>query len=176
MKTSFFQLFKDALYHPKKHAAYRLLSIGKTIQYLFILITIVTICSFIKFTFSLGNEADTLHEITPYLNDIKWLLYPLAFLFLFIMNTAFLFIRVSFYAFIGLFLLKLLQRRGEYRMLWRTATFSMSLGYLLTTGLSFFLPSTFWLTLLGFVLTVSYLVIAVRKYPVQPKVKTSVSI
>ncbi len=43
------QLFIDSLINPKKLAAYRILSIGKVIQYVFILITLVTAFSFGQF-------------------------------------------------------------------------------------------------------------------------------
>lgn len=176
MKIPQWRLLIDALIHPKKHAAYRLLPIGKTMQFLFLLIFFISIGTFINFTFNLDEQNSTLEGMAPYISEIKWLLYPLAFIFLFIFNTALLFIRVSFYAAVGLLLLKVTERRGEYRMLWRTATFSTTLGYLLTSTLSFFLPSAMWITLLGFLITMTYLWIAIRKYPKQPKTKINVPI
>lgn len=174
MKIPLRKLYIDAIFHPKKHAAYRLLSIGRTIQFLFSLVLFITVCAFIKFSFALGDQNDMIEGMSTYMNDIQWLLYPLAFIFLFIINTALLFIRVSFYAAVGLLLLKILSRRGEYRMLWRTASFSITLAFLLTTILSYFLPSSPILTLGGFAVTVLYLFIAIKKYPVQPKAKLNV--
>ena len=43
------QLFLDSLIHPKKLAAYRILSIGKVIQYTFLLVFILTTFSFGQF-------------------------------------------------------------------------------------------------------------------------------
>lgn len=176
MKIPHWRLLIDALIHPQKHAAYRLLPIGKTMQFLFLLIFFISIGTFINFTLNLGEQNSSLEGMTPYISEIKWLLYPLAFIILFTFNTALLFIRVSFYAAIGLLLLKMIARRGEYRMLWRTATFSTTLGYLVTSILSFFIPSAMWITLLGFMLTLIYLWVAIRKYPKQPKPKISVPI
>ncbi|MBQ0140345.1 MAG: DUF1189 family protein [Kurthia sp.] len=165
------QLFKDALLHPKKHAAYRLLPIGKVIQYLFLLSTIITLISFTQFTLGFGEQTNSIEGLAQYIDGIEWLLYPLSLIFLFIMNTSLLFIRVSIYAAIGLLFIYFLHRRGEYRMLWRTATFSMTLGFLLSTILSFFNLTSLWISFISAIITLVYLYIALKKYPKQPKEK-----
>lgn len=174
MKITYWQLLKDALLHPKKHAAYRLLPIGKLIQYLFLLSIIITIISFIQFALGFNQQANSIEGLQQYIGGIQWLMYPLSFLFLFIMNTSLLFIRVSIYAAVGLIFIHLLHRRGEYRMLWRTATFSMTCGFLFSTCLSFFNLTSPWISLISAGITIFYLSIATQKYPKKPKEKLSV--
>ncbi|MCP1145278.1 DUF1189 family protein [Lysinibacillus endophyticus] len=163
------QLFIDSLLHPKKLAAYRLLSIGKTIQYVFLLIALVTIFSFIQFLTGVSTISYSIEGLTEYIEDIQWLLYPFAILFLILTTTVLLFGRISIYAFVGVVILKLTNRRGEYRHMWRTAalanTWSTLLSIIFTT-LQFTgtIP-----TLIGIVITVILLFIASTKYPKIPK-------
>lgn len=165
MQITHWQLLKDALLYPKKHAAYRLLPIGKIIQYIFLLSTIITIISFIQFVLGFSE----IEGLQQYIGEIKWLLYPLSLLFLVTMNTALLFIRISIYAAIGILIIHLLHRRGEYRMLWRTATFSMTCGFLVSAILSFFNITSLWVSFSSALITLLYLYIAIQKYPKQPK-------
>lgn len=163
------QLFIDSLLHPKKLAAYRLLSIGKTIQYVFLLIALVTIFSFIQFLTGVSTISYSIEGLTEYIEDIQWLLYPFAILFLILTTTVLLFGRISIYAFVGVVILKLTNRRGEYRHMWRTAalanTWSTLLSIIFTT-LQFTgtIP-----TLIGIVITIILLFIASTKYPKIPK-------
>lgn len=163
------QLFIDSLLHPKKLAAYRLLSIGKTIQYVFLLIALVTIFSFIQFLTGVSTISYSIEGLTEYIEDIQWLLYPFAILFLILTTTVLLFGRISIYAFVGVVILKVTNRRGEYRHMWRTAalanTWSTLLSIIFTT-LQFTgtIP-----TLIGIVITVILLFIASTKYPKIPK-------
>ncbi|MFP3918811.1 DUF1189 family protein, partial [Lysinibacillus telephonicus] len=126
------QLFIDSLIHPKKLAAYRLLSIGKIIQYVFLLIAVITIFSFIQFITGVSENSVELVGLTEYVKDIQWLLYPFALLLLTITSTFLLFIRISLYALVGIVLLKILKRRGEYRHMWRTASLAITWSTLLT--------------------------------------------
>ncbi|MEL3961689.1 DUF1189 family protein [Lysinibacillus endophyticus] len=163
------QLFIDSLLHPKKLAAYRLLSIGKTIQYVFLLIALVTIFSFIQFLTGVSTISYSIEGLTEYIEDIQWLLYPFAILFLILTTTVLLFGRISIYAFVGVVILKVTNRRGEYRHMWRTAalanTWSTLLSIIFTT-LQFTgtIP-----TLIGIVITIILLFIASTKYPKIPK-------
>lgn len=171
MKITIWQLFKDALFQPKKHAAYRLLSIGKIMQYLLVLASLITVISFIQFSLGFGQQQHTIEGFSEFMANIQWLLYPLSFIFLFIMNTSMLMIRVSIYAALALVLLNLFKRRGEYRMLWRTAALSMTLGYLVSTILSFFSYTSFWIAAGSAFITLCYLYFAIQKYPKQPNSK-----
>ncbi|GEK33936.1 DUF1189 family protein [Kurthia sibirica] len=173
MKITHYRLFLDSLLHPKKHAAFRLLSIGKLIQFLFLIALLISIPASIQFIEGLSTQKAATEGLSSFLHAINWLLYPLSFLFIIIFNITILFIQASLYALLALCLLKFFQRRGEYRMLWRTAAFSMILGVLLSTVLSFFFTDQLAFHLLAIAITTIYLLIAIQKYPKQATAKNS---
>ena len=164
------QLFIDSLIHPKKLAAYRLLSIGKTIQYVFILVGIITVYSFIRFLIGVDNSFFNIEGLTKYIEEIQWILYPFAFLFLTFTTTILLFVRISLYAFVGIILLKLFSRRGEYRFMWRTAALAITWSTLLSIPLSLIdRINTLTENIIGITITIIILIIASLKYPKLPK-------
>lgn len=168
------QLFIDSLIHPKKLAAYRLLPIGKVIQYTFLLITIVTVFSFGRFTAGMSvNTFDmtSINGLTEYIEGIKWLLYPVTFIMLFVFTTMLIFGQIALYALAGLFILKVMKRRGEYRHIWRTTTFAMTWAILISM-ISDYLPiNSTIISVFSLLLTVTLLTIAFTKYPKQPIAK-----
>ncbi|MFJ8514352.1 DUF1189 family protein [Lysinibacillus xylanilyticus] len=168
------QLFIDSLIHPKKLAAYRLLPIGKVIQYTFLLITVVTVFSFGRFT--AGLSVDTLdmnsfNGITEYIEGVKWVLYPVTFIMLFVFTTMLIFAQIALYALAGLLILNVMKRRGEYRHIWRTTTFAMTWAILISM-LSDYLPiNSTIISVFSLFLTVTLLIVALTKYPKQPITK-----
>ncbi|ARD46790.1 DUF1189 family protein [Sporosarcina sp. P33] len=133
----FHQLFKASLHEPKKLAAFRLLPIGKVIQYIFVFIFLYTGVSFLQFV--LGDHI--LFQSSPELAEIGetigLLIYPIAFVLQLVIITSYLFIRISIFAIIGVLLLKVLHRRGEFRFMWRTAAIAATLPILLTMAFEF---------------------------------------
>ncbi len=169
MKINHWQLFKDSITNPKKIAAYRLLPIGKVIQYVLLLVLFVTIVSFIQFLTGFGLESSRIEGLKEFVNEIKWLIYPFGLLLLFIINSFSLFVQISIYAIVGLGILKYMKKRGEYRHIWRTTALSVTLSTIITT-LSVFLPvNARFISSLGIAITTIYLVLACTKYPNQPK-------
>ncbi|GEK32062.1 hypothetical protein KZO01_23710 [Kurthia zopfii] len=168
MNISHRRLLLDALFSPKKHGAYRLLPIGKVIQFTFLLTFIMTILSFFSFSNGFNVEQSQIAEFESYFNSIKWLLYPLSFITLWISIIVLFYVQISIYAAIALMYVVYSNRRGEYRMLWRTATFSSTFGFILSNLLSFTATPSFIILLLSSGITISYLFIAVQKYPKQP--------
>lgn len=169
--VSHIQLFLDSLFQPKKLAAYRILSIGKVIQYVFILITIVTFFSFIQFMTGVSETAIQMKGLQQYVKDIQWLLYPFALFLLFFTSTVLLFVRISIYAAIGTVLLKLLKRRGEYRHMWRTSAFAITWSTLLSILFSFFSLSSGLATTINAIITIILLILASLNYPKLEKTK-----
>ena len=169
MKITHWQLFKDSLIHPKKLAAYRLLPIGKIIQFVLLLVLFVTIVSFIQFLTGVGLETSQINGLKQFVNDIKWLIYPFAFLLLFVINSFTLFVQISIYAFIGLGLLKFQHKRGEFRHIWRTTAFTVTLSTIFTSLSVFFISNNRLVSSLSIAITAIYLIIACSKYPNQPK-------
>ena len=159
------QLFIDSLIHPKKLAAYRILSIGKVIQYVFILITLVTAFSFGQFVTGMNEDLFNIDGLTEYMADIQWLLYPFAFIFLFVMTSLLIFARISLYALAALFVIKGMQRRGEYRQIWRTSAFAITWATLLSIVFEMLQVSGNWVTLVGIFITMGIIIIALTKYP-----------
>ena len=159
------QLFIDSLINPKKLAAYRILSIGKVIQYVFILVTLATAFSFGQFTTGVSEDLFNMDGLTNYIADIQWLLYPFAFIFLFVMTSLLIFAQISLYSLAGLFLVKGMQRRGEYRQIWRTTAFAITWSTLLSILFKIFQLSSNWVILIGVFITMGILIIALTKYP-----------
>ncbi|PIC66964.1 4-hydroxy-3-methylbut-2-en-1-yl diphosphate synthase [Sporosarcina sp. P21c] len=165
----FHQLFKASLHEPKKLAAFRMLSIGKVIQYIFVFIFLYTCVSF--FQFVIGDH--TLFQSSPELAEIGetigFLIYPIAFVLQLVIITSYLFIRISIFAIIGVLLLKLLRRRGEFRFMWRTAAIAATLPILLTMVFEFvpaMQSSSLWIASLVHLL---YVWRAAVYYPKQPR-------
>ncbi|QCR32882.1 DUF1189 family protein [Lysinibacillus sp. SGAir0095] len=163
------QIFIDSLIHPKKLAAYRLLTIGKTIQYVFLLIAVVTIYSFVQFLTGVSETSYNIQGLTEYVKDIQWLLYPFAFVLLTLTSTILIYIRISIYAFVGLVLLKMMNRRGEYRHMWRTAALAITWPTLLTVLFSILKMASIVSSILGILITIIILILASTKYPKLPK-------
>jgi len=163
------QLFIDSLIHPKKLAGYRMLSIGKVIQYVFILTTLLTIFPFIDFITGVSKEITfDIEGLAQYVEDIQWLLYPFALVVLFLTSTALVFIQISIYALVGIGLLKLMNRRGEYRHMWRSSALAITWTTLLSILFPYLPLHNLIGTLLSIVITITLLIIATTKYPKLP--------
>ena len=162
-----FQLLKASLMEPKKQAAVRIMTIGKIMRFVFLFILLLTIAAFIEFTIGLNSVSGDLEGLLVYIEEIEWLLYPLAFIMLFVTTTLYHFIKISIFAWVGIFILKGMKRRGEYRQMWRTAALAVTVPTILsfTTG---FITDNEWLPLLISLLTVVYLYLAVKYYPKLP--------
>lgn len=163
------KLFFDSLFHPKKLAAYRILPIGKIIQYVFLLITLLTVFSFINFVTGISDNEYNLEGLTSFVKDIQWLLYPFAFIFQYIMNTIILFVFISLLAYVGLFVIHISKRRGEYRHIWRTASLAITWSIILTIVCSYMSFSKIIEWFIVAILPIVYITIASLKYPKLPK-------
>lgn len=162
-----YQLLKASLMEPKKQAAVRILTIGKIMRFVFLFILLLTIVAFIEFLSGLDSVSGELDGLLLYIEEIEWLLYPLAFISLFVSTTLYHFIKISLFAWIGMAILKMRNRRGEYRHLWRTAALSVTFPTILSYTADFFVENG-WLPLLLTLLSVVYLYLAVRYYPKMP--------
>lgn len=167
MNLNIYQLLKASLIEPKKQAAVRILPIGKIMRFIFLFILVLTIAAFIEFITGLNNVSGDLEGLLVYIEEIEWLLYPLAFILLFVSTTLYHFIKISLFAWIGMVILKARKRRGEYRHLWRTAALSVTIPTILSFGIGFFTDNA-WLPLLISLLTLVYLYMAVKYYPKMP--------
>lgn len=164
---SLIQLFKFSLHSPKKMAAFRLVPIGKVMQYIFSYILIMSIISFIYFVNGISNQSDSMEGLLEYFTKIKWLLYPFSFLFLFVLNTLFIFVRISILAYIGTIILSIRKRKGEYRHIWRTALFASTVPMLLSMIFAIFQFSSNYIQLVIYFLSFVIILLATKYYPVK---------
>ncbi|MER2088479.1 MAG: DUF1189 family protein [Sporosarcina sp.] len=165
----FQQLFKSAIHEPKKLAAFRLLPIGKVFRYVFVFVALFTLLSFIRY---IGGDA-VLFESTPeqmeHGKTIGGLIYPIAFLLQLVISTSYIFIQISILGYIGLLLLKLMKRRGEYRHIWRTSAIAVTVPILLTIGLDFLPSLKTFSTVFTAAVHFAYIAAAARYYPKMPQ-------
>lgn len=148
-------------------AAFRLIPIGKVMQYIFSYILIMSIISFVFFMNGISDQQQTMEGLLEYFSEIQWLLYPFAFLFLFVLNTLFIFVRISIFAYIGSFILVLRNRKGEFRHIWRTALFASTIPMLLSIIFAILQFSSNYLQLVIYVISLLILILATKYYPIK---------
>lgn len=165
-----YQLFIASFMEPKKRAAVRIMPIGRIMKFVFLFVTLLALASFVEFTLGIWSSSSELEGLLQFIKEIEWLLYPFALVFLFVSTTIYHFIKISFFAAIGLGLLKLLQRRGEYRHMWRTAALAVTVPTIAAYALSFW-ASSLWFTLFTSGWTLYLLYSAARFYPKAPPAK-----
>ncbi|KQL34227.1 DUF1189 family protein [Psychrobacillus sp. FJAT-21963] len=161
------QLFKASLHSPKKIAAFRLIPIGKVMQYIFIYILIITSISFVQFMNGISVQQANMEGLLEYFQEIQWLLYPFSFIFLFVLNTLLIFVRISIFAYVGVIILSLLKRKGEYRHLWRSTLFASTIPMLISVVVAFFNISTGYIQFCIYFVTLVYLFLACKYYPIK---------
>ncbi|MDF2066320.1 DUF1189 family protein [Bacillus sp. Cr_A10] len=161
------QLFKASLHSPKKIAAFRLIPIGKVMQYIFIYILIITSISFVQFINGISVQQANMEGLLEYFQEIQWLLYPFSFIFLFVLNTLLIFVRISIFAYLGVIILSLLKRKGEYRHLWRSTLFASTIPMLISVVVAFFNISTGYIQFFIYFVTLVYLFLACKYYPIK---------
>lgn len=167
MNISHLQLATDSLLHPSRLAAYRILSIGKVIQYVFLLVLLLTCFSLGQFTTNGAMNIFSYEEITDYAANLQFLVYPIAVVFLFIMNALILFTKISIYAYAGHLLAKSMKRRCEYRQIWRTTAFAITWETILSIVFTLFPFPSLFTTLSSIFITMLIVILALTKYPLQ---------
>ena len=148
-------------------AAFRLIPIGKVMQYIFSYIFIMSIISFIYFINGISNQQESMEGLLEYFSQIQWLLYPFSFLFLFVLNTLFIFVRISIFAYIGSIILHIRKRKGEFRHIWRTALFASTIPMLLSIIFAVLQFSNNYIQLVIYTLSLVIIVLTTKYYPVK---------
>ncbi|PUB12563.1 DUF1189 family protein [Paenisporosarcina sp. OV554] len=159
------QLLLASISNPKKIAAFRLLPIGKVIQYVFFFVVILSLLSFVHFITGFKTDSTSIDGLLDYVENMEWILYPFAFIIQFIMTTLLLFVRISLMAFGGMLILKLLKRRGDYRHVWRTTAFAYTSPTILSIFLLYIGVSDGWIFIVTTVICMIYLALALKYYP-----------
>ena len=159
------QIFKASIHEPKKLAAFRLLKIGKVFRYVFLFVLLFTVISFIRY---IAGDA-VLFEASPELLEqgklIGGLIYPIAFILQLVISTFYIFIRISVFAYVGVVLLRLMKRRGEYRFMWNTAAIAITVPIILTIVLDFFPATSDYSMIVTSIIHVGYVAAAAKYYP-----------
>ncbi|WP_093265892.1 DUF1189 family protein [Psychrobacillus sp. OK032] len=167
-----FQIFKASIHSPKKIAAFRLIPIGKVMQYIFSYIFIMTVISFIFFMNGISDQQTSMEGLLEYFSEIQWLLYPFAFIFLFVFNTLIIFVQISIFAYIGMIILYSRKRKGEYRHIWRTTLFASTVPMLLSVLAVLLQWTSSYVQLAIYVITFVYLVLSTKYYPINKSAST----
>lgn len=160
-----FQLFIHSLIYPKKLAAFRILPIGKVIQYTFLLVALMTAFSFGQFVKSGISSIQLYEEIQNYTEDLEWLIYIISIVFSFIMNTLLLYAKISAYAYVGLLIGKSMNRKLEYRHIWRTAAFAITWEVFLSILFTSISLSNIVSNIVVIFITMGIIIISLTKYP-----------
>lgn len=161
----FHHIILAAFHEPKKLAAFRLLPIGRVIRHAFLFILLMALLSFIRFSFGDAELFEASPELTEYSKTIGGLIYPMAFIFQFVISTFYVFVRISIFAAIGLWIGKLMKRRVEYRLIWRTTAIAITVPLLLTIFLDFFHFRETFSIIISSLLHIGYLIFALKYYP-----------
>lgn len=165
-----YQLLKASFMEPKKRAAVRIMPIGRILKFVFLFITLLSLISFAEFVLGIGSSSSELEGLLQFIEEIEWLLYPFALVFLFVSTTLYHFIKISVFAAFGYGFLAWLKRRGEYRHMWRTAALAVTVPTIAAYVASFWINSL-WISLLTSLWTLFLLYSAARFYPKAPPVK-----
>ena len=159
------QLFIHSLMKPKMLAAYRILPVGKIIQYTFLLVLLMTAFSLGQFVNEGITSINNYEEIEQYAENLQWLIYIISAIFSFTMNTLILYAKISLYALVAFLFAKPFHKRAEYRHLWRTAALAITWEVLLTIVLKIFITNSIATMIICMVITMTFLFIALTKYP-----------
>ncbi len=159
------QLFIHSLTKPKMLAAYRILSVGKIIQYTFLLVLLMTAFSLGQFVNEGITSINGYEEIAQYVENLQWLIYIISAILSFTMNTLILYAKISLYAFVAFLFTKPFHKRAEYRHLWRTAALAITWEVILTIVFAMFISSGTITTIVCILLTMTWMFIALSKYP-----------
>ena len=166
MKTiSHTQLFLHSLIKPKMLAAYRILSVGKIIQYTFLLVLLMTAFSLGQFVKEGITSINNYEEIRQYAQNLQWLIYIISAILLFSMNTLILYAKISLYALVAFLFAKPFHKKAEYRHLWRTAALAITWEVIITIIFPIFTLSSVITTIVCVILTMTWMFIALSKYP-----------
>lgn len=125
----------------------------------------MTLISFTRFSLGDAELFESSAELTEYSQTIGGLIYPMAFIFQFVIATFYVFVRISIFAAIGIWIGKMMKRRVEYRFLWRTSAIAITVPLLLTILLDLFQFLETSGILFSSLLHIGYLFFALKYYP-----------
>lgn len=123
-------IFFKCLYSPREIAKYRFLTIGKTIQYVFILAIFLSLSGFYDAIFHNPFSSDSYGE-EAYDAGSKVFMTVIVILMTYILNSGLVFLGITILASIGEPLAKSWGRKLPYRQSWRLTACSVTLPVVL---------------------------------------------
>lgn len=138
-------------------------------RYVFIFVALFTLLSFTRYIAGDAVLFESSPELLEHGETIGGLIYPIAFLLQLVISTTYIFIRISIFGYVGILLLKLMKRRGEYRHMWRTSAIAITIPVLLTIGFDFFPAMKNVSTGITSLVHFAYIAVAAKYYPKIPR-------
>src|SRR5699024_924344 len=154
----FWHTFKESIKLPSKKAMFTLNRIGMDIVvfYMFILLFLVSIPSFIQ----------QITQVNSYLNDLN-IVFPIIYFFIFFYLPLYVivFTFLSLIAYIGLGITKFMQRKLHYSILWKMSAFTTTLPFITYTIVALFFPINIAFLWLFILYTLILLIKMISIYP-----------
>ncbi|MBS4217141.1 DUF1189 family protein [Bacillus sp. FJAT-49711] len=164
-KKSIFIIFFKSLYSFQDIAKFRFLTIGKTINYTFFLVFLYFLPSLYHTLVLKGTSSSLLPEFDT---GSVAIMLPIFIIFMFILNTGILFLKISILAGVALIIARILKKKLPYRQSWRLTAFSISLPTFLF-GLEPLLSKPIpYGTFFDFLISIMYIFFSIHKIP-RPK-------
>ncbi|VEF47790.1 motility protein [Bacillus freudenreichii] len=168
-KISLITIFAKSIYSPKEIAKYRFLTIGKSIQYVFILALFLSLAGFYDAIFQQDFTAGYGHTASD--TGTKVLFAALVVLMAFILNSGLAFLSITILAVIGEPIAKALGRKLPYRQSWRLTACSTTLPVVLFSLLNLFHFDQPYFILLALIMAVVIIIVSIKAIP-KPRKKS----
>lgn len=166
-KISIYTVFYKSFYSFKDIAKYRFLSIGKTFQYVFLLVLFQFIPSL--YNMLVLNENSALH-LPEFDAGSVAIMLPIYILLMFVLLSGLMFLKISILAGITLLVGKMFKRKLPYRQSWRLTACSITLPTVLFGLLQLFPTDIPYDFLIDVALALFFMFISVQKIPKSKKI------
>ncbi|GIN89624.1 hypothetical protein J6TS1_22210 [Siminovitchia terrae] len=163
--VSLMSIFFKSLYSPKEIAKYRFLTIGKSIQLVFILALFLSLGGFYDMIF---KDFMNGYGVTGSDAGSKTLMTIIVAVIAYIFNAGLLFLVITILASIGEPIAKRLERKLPYRQSWRLTACSATLPVVIFSLLHLFKFEETYFFLLALIIVVGVMLAAIRAIP-KPK-------
>lgn len=166
---SLMTIFFNSLYSPKEMAKYRFLTIGKSIQHVFILALFLSLGGFYDMIF----KQDFMNDYGETISDAgsKGLVTIMVVITTYIFNAGLIFLAITILAGIGEPIAKWLGRKLPYRQSWRLTACSVTLPVVIFSLLHLFQFEKSYFFLLALVMAIGIMFACIYAIP-KPKKRT----
>lgn len=162
-KISLMTIFSTCIYSPKEIAKYRFLTIGKSIQYVFILSLFLSLGGFYDAIFQ--QDFSVGYGQTANDTGTKLLFASLVVLMAFILNAGLAFLSITILAVLGEPIATWLGRKLPYRQSWRLTACSVTLPVVIFSLLNLFDFNQSYFILFALVMAVGIMFASIKAIP-----------